>query len=548
MLELIRRYSHSPLIKALLTILAFTFVIYFGVSDVIRKIFGKDYIVKVGSIKITPDAFRQEKNRTISMMRSRVKNIDEKAESSKILYQMIWESIINLAAADFGLSVSDHVIEQYIGTAWKFKDEKGNFSANLLRGFLKKVDIPEQMFIDFSRKDIKKALINEPFKYLSPYDELDLFMRADKEKRILTILELNPASFPVLEKPTEEELDEFRTSNPELFETKETRSFRILKINESDIEKEIKITEDELKEAYEFSLDKDEKTFDEMKDELRTSLKDEKLESKLNDMTRQIEDSLIGGESVESVCEKFAISPIKYENVNDENKSEGKSEVIKESYAKDVLSVAFSIDEGTDSTFFEVAEEKGARLFLLVHVDKIEPKHVEELSKISKKVKKEWLSSKQKEKALALAREFVEKSKESQENLMTFAAKNGRIATTSKAFNREGEIDDKKAKKDPIIEQIHKNAFGLEKLQAAYEECNGKIVVYQLKKIVPVDDVMTDREKYAKQLVEQRTEDMYQQMINHLSKRYNMKVNYDVLKEVDDSFAEKHLNFDDLFN
>ena len=549
MLELIRRYSHSVVVKALLTVLAVTFVFCFGITDVIRRIMGKNYIVKIGNVEITPEAFRAEKNRTLDMMRSRVKHIDEKAESSKILYQMIWETILNLTAEDFGLSVSDNVIEQYIGTAWKFKDEKGRFSAHLLRAFLRKVEIPEQMFIDFSRKDIKKALIMEPFKYVSPYNELDAFIKANKEKRVLTVLDLNPGSFPVLETPTEEELEEFRTNNPDLFETKETRSFKILKISEREIEKEIQITPEELQEAYDFSPDKEDKTFDEMKEELIVTLKNEKLEAKINDMTRQIEDSLMGGESFESVVQKFNLESASFENVNMDNQSENEKNVIDEKYKNDILSVAFSVDEeGTDSQFFEVLDDKGGRLFLLIHMDKITPKFVAELSKISKKVMKEWRIAKKKEKALEMARDFVEEAKNGG-NLMTFAAKNGRIATFTKPFDREGKIDekDKKNSDAKLIKQIHENAFSLGKSEAAYEEFNGHVVVYQLREVVPVDDVMTGRDDYRKQLSAEMSDDFYQQLVNYLSKRYKMKINYDVLKEVDEGLAGGQINFDELF-
>ncbi|MDR1561197.1 MAG: SurA N-terminal domain-containing protein, partial [Holosporaceae bacterium] len=53
MLELIRRHSNSIIVKFFLTVLALTFIFCFGISDVIRKIVGKDYIVKIGNVKIS---------------------------------------------------------------------------------------------------------------------------------------------------------------------------------------------------------------------------------------------------------------------------------------------------------------------------------------------------------------------------------------------------------------------------------------------------------------------------------------------------------------
>ena len=61
MLEFIRKHSSSLGVKIFLTVLALTFVFWFGISDIIRKVTGKDYIVKIGNIKISPERFKHEK-------------------------------------------------------------------------------------------------------------------------------------------------------------------------------------------------------------------------------------------------------------------------------------------------------------------------------------------------------------------------------------------------------------------------------------------------------------------------------------------------------
>ena len=560
MLELIRRYSNSIVVKIFLAVLAITFLLSFGISGLINRLLGKDYLVQVGDIKITTHDFQNEKHRKLDLMRSRVKHIDDKAESAKIFYQMVWESVISVASRDFGINVSDDVVQQYLGSDWKFRDESGHFSANLLRGFLRNAQIPEQVFIDFSRNDLKKVLMCEPFRYVSAHTGLDEFIKSKKEKRTLTILELNPPSFPVLEKPTEEDLEEFRTANASLFETKETRSFKILKLTEAEIEKTIEITPEELQEAYEFSPEREDKSFDELKEELTYTLKNEKLDAKVSDITRQIEDSLIGGEAIEEVAQKAGISPIEIRDVNADNQRIGSNEsVIKEKYGKDVVAVAFSVDEGDDSSFFEALDENNKRIFLLVHVDSVNPKHVEELSKISEKVKKAWFESKQKEKALDLAKEFVDEKSKEGESLLAFAVKNGRIARTSKPFNRDGTIGnatekendkDKKKDEDSVVSAFYKNAFSLEKDEAGYGELNGKVIVYQVKEIIPNEDVLTDREKLMRELSAERTDDLYQQAIHYFSEKYKLDINENLVKEVvygESSSGGGRINVDDMF-
>ncbi|MDR2724204.1 MAG: SurA N-terminal domain-containing protein [Holosporaceae bacterium] len=532
MLELIRRHSQSIIVKAFLTILALTFVLFFGISDVIRRITGKDYVVKIGSIKISPLELKIEKARRAAMLKMQGKDIEDKNLTYVILHQLIWESIIDQAAQDYGIVVSEEAIKNYINGMNVFRNKDGSFNANLLRRFLQRIQLPEAMFVETVKKDIKNMLIRFPFAYVDMSAELDLFMHANLEKRSLAIVELKPSSFKITEKPTKEALEEFYKNNPDLFMAEETRSFRILELKEASVEKDVQISEEEIKEAYDNSPEKEDRTYDDMKAELETTLKQESIQSRVNEVTRQIEDALMVGEEIDAVVKKFNLNVIAIEDVDSKNKSAKSNAVISLPYKGDILAVAFSLDEGTDSSFSEVQEKQKEKVYWLLHLDKITPKHLIPLEECSGQVLQEWEIHWQKKKAEETASNYIQQLKNGG-SLEKIASKDKREYRVSPYFDRLGHIKDEKNKKfQSIIDVVHENAFTLEKTEADYKEIEGAFVVYQVNDVLSATKIdPEDERKYKDLLRDEIMDDMSQQLVGYLSKRFEIKINQEALKQ-----------------
>ena len=538
MLEFIRKHSSSLGVKIFLTVLALTFVFCFGISDIIRKVTGRDYIVKIGRLKISPEMFKVEKAKKMNLLRDKSEKIDDAVLTNEVLHSLIWDNIINGAAKEFGFVISDTTMKNYIRGMALFRDEQGRFNPNLLRGFLQKLRVPEERFIESSRRTIKEALIQAPIKFISVAPEADTYIKANLEKRTIDYVVLNPSSFKVAETPTRDDLESFYEEHQDDFTVEETRSLHIVELKESDIEKTIQISEDELKDAYDFSSEKDERSFDDMKAELTANLRQEKLQSTTDDITRQIEDALMAGEELKTVAEKFNLKMSSVKNV----KLSDTKAVANIPYGNDVLTVAFSIDEGTDSSFSEALDSKKERVLWLVHVDSITPKHAEAFEKVVDKVKEAWIKGKQNELAHAMANDFVEKVNAGG-SLKTLASKEGKICETSVAFDRFGKISDKKKSSD-IIESEHKAAFDLAKGKCTSHDLNGNVVVYCLNQIIPAKNIdKEERKKLYAELYKDMTTDIYQQLVGHLSKKYNVTINYEMLK----AFNEPIERLDDIF-
>ncbi len=77
-------------------------------------------------------------------------------------------------------------------------------------------------------------------------------------------------------------------------------------------------------------------------------------------------------------------------------------------------------------------------------------------------------------------------------------------------------------------------------------EIGGKIVVYQLNEIIYDEKFEKDHKpEYYVELIKDVSDDMYQQLIGYLSKRYEVKINYEVLKKVDEAIDSS--DFDEMF-
>ena len=143
MLELIRKYSKSIVVKIFLTILAASFFLFIGFSFVVDKLTGRDYVVKIANKKMSPQAFKYERDKKLNTIKKRLGDIDPKDVSGKILHQIIWENVINLASDDFGIVISDPTIYSHISNMDEFRTKDGRFNAVDFRRFLRMIEISE---------------------------------------------------------------------------------------------------------------------------------------------------------------------------------------------------------------------------------------------------------------------------------------------------------------------------------------------------------------------------------------------------------------------
>jgi peptidyl-prolyl cis-trans isomerase D len=540
MLELIRKYSKSIVVKIFLTILAGSFLFFFAFPIIADKLMGKDYVVKISNIKISPQIFKYEKSKKLRAIKRRSKSDEgDKELSSKILHQIIWENVINLASKDFGVIVSDSTMYSHISNMDVFRTDDGHFNATNLRRFLRALDISEEEFLQSSKREIKSHIVQFPFRYISLVDEFNYYSKINSEKRNLKFLEIDPKSFKIKEVPTDEDLEEFYNDNSEKFEVPERRSFDVLILSLDRVEKGVNIPQEEIieraRDLYgEDYTEKSLKTF--METEEFKNFKQERVAEAAEKITRQIEDDLVSGSTVEEVVEKYKLRSINVKNVTlDETDQIGLP------FKKDVMTVAFGSDEKEVGDFNEAEDANKKLVQWMVYVSDVTPKHVEPIEQAKEKVKLAWYKDQQHSKALAVANKIMSKVESGEE--LSHLAKKGRYVSKSTAyFDREGQTSDERNKSE-IISNLYEESFDKLKNDVGLKEINGKVVVYQVAGISYDDKSEKDnRQTQYISLIRDNSEDMYQQLIGYLSKKYEVKINYDVLKEVDETIDPSALD------
>jgi hypothetical protein len=568
MLAAIRKYSNSPIAKTLLFILVIAFIASFGLFQLVRKVFGKDYVLKLGSRRISPEVFLHEKRRINSIQKGFSKDHDKALDANFVLQRIICDNIIDLATEDFGFIISETTIKRYIGGLYMFRDKRGVFNANLFRIFLRKIQISENAFMGFLENEIKTSLIKLPFSYISVINELYPYTCAQLEHRTLTVVEVDPPSFSISQVPTDAELEEFYNAHKNEFMLGETRSFTLLELKESSVKDKIEIPEQEVKDLYETSPLKETKSYDEAKTELTEELKQEKLSATINDVTRQIEDDLMSGVSQSEVIKKFNLSVTKIENVVSNTAANDQSKFGGISYKEDALAVAFSMDDGTDSSFSEALNANGEKVQWMERLNGIVPTHVEPFASAKEKVMALWVKQKQQEKATEFAvelqksasltslertaqqtgcyvtpkfdrngdrtKEDKQKYKDDNKNSAKNAEKNEANDKNKNEQDNEQENNEIKDKFTDIINALHTDAFEMQSSDVRYKKIGDKIAVYQISEIIPAMNISDEEnKKYQTQLTRELVDDLQQQLINYLSRNdHAIKINDDMLRDI----------------
>lgn len=542
MLELIRKYSKSIVVKVFLTVLAASFLFFFAFPIIADKLMGKDYVVKIANKKISPQVFKYERDKKVNAIKKRFGDVDVTDLSSKILHQIIWENVINLAAQDFGIIVSDSTMYSHISNMNEFRTEDGHFNAANLRRFLRMFEVSESEFLDLSKREIKSHIIRFPFRYVSFADEFNYYSKIKTEKRKLKFIKINPSSFRISKAPTNEELEAFYNNNSEKFEVPERRSFDVLILSMDRVGKNIEIPQEEVIEKARdlYGEDYVEKSPEEfVKTDEFKNFKQERVAEAAEEIVRQVQDDLVSGSTIDEVVKKY-----KLRSLNIKNAAFDEADAVALPFRKDVMTVAFGSNEKEVGDFNEAEDSNKKLVQWLVYVSDIKPKHVELFEQAKEKVKLAWRKDEQHAKALSVANEIVSKVSAG-EKFVNVVGKAGYSAKSTVYFDRAGATSDPKNKSE-IVSDLHEEAFSKLKNEVGLKELNGNIVVYQLDGIgYDVKSEEKNKQNYYVGLVQDSSEDMYQQLIGHLSKKYKVKINYDVMKKVDEAIDASAL--DDVF-
>lgn len=402
MLGFIRKNANSVWVKAGLCLVACTFLFFFGMSDVINKITGNDYVVKVGDVKIGPNLFKFEARRTAERLR-KVGVENEDAVVNMTMHKMIDDELTKQLMAAYGISVDNDLVKMYMYSIPAFRNEKGEFDKRIVRSVMMNAKMSEPEFVEYLRDNIKHSILGVTLRSYEPKFPISVFSQAFFSRRDARYVYIPYESFAQVSY-NDDDLEEFYNANTSKFMIDETRDFVVLMIDEEELKKDINISEEEI--MSEFKARSEDADISTKRDEIRSYLADSALSEKVSKLIRDIEDDFAAGDSIQNIVKKYSIKQSDFVGMN-RNYTVPSGSTTSLPFMDAVLKTAFALELNNESTFVEGRDRQNKKVYWLVKNTKITPQHPKPFSAVKSGVANMYLKHKQKEAAAERAKAYV---------------------------------------------------------------------------------------------------------------------------------------------
>lgn len=526
MLSFIRKHSGSVFVKVFLCLIAFTFLFFFGMSDVIRKCTGKDYVIKVGDFKIGPNLLKYEYLKRCERFRN-LGISDENTMLGIVINQIIDEQLIDQISKNSGISVSEKLIKNYMRSVPEFMDTKtGQFNKAAVRNFMASMHMPEKTFIDFIRRNIEQTVLLAPISCVSTMPAMSYYVAGNLEKRTIKYAFIPEDIFSSNENFIDKDLKCFFNDNKDKFMEPETRDFSVLIIDESNVEQTIKVSEEDIKQEYNESGETE--NFNIVHDKLKNTLQSRKLKAELKKLKMSIEDDFVAGIPVSDMVKQYNLRTVQFKNVTRNQTFNSSMDL---PFINEAMSEVFQLKACREGSFVEGLDKNNKKVHWIVKVDVIKPTHVSDYDKVKDKIILEYKKSKINEKMLGLAQSFVDKINDG--NVIDSVIGNFKMSVITN-LSREEKLNSEKVQNEMLSQEIINQIFDLPNLKAGYAKIKNGCIVFQIISINDDKDIKKeDINKYGKQLIQEMSSDLYQQFKVYFGKQLEIKFNKDMLKNYD---------------
>ena len=270
MLDALRRATKSWIMKAVLGVLALTFVAFFGGSNFGGGGHGggqsgrnTNAVVEVGDVDYSLHQVGRAFNRQIQQIsQASGQQIDPRSPiAASVLEQaigtLVTRALYDVAARDLGVSASDAAVLKAIQRVPAFRGPGGGFDRSLFGSYLRQAGISEAQFIASAREDLQRS------QYLGtlsagiavPDTMLDAFYKYRAEQRIVQLVTINSATVVGLSPPDEAQLSTFYEENKRFFQAPEYREATVAALTIDALAAAIVVDDAEVADTYADRLD-----------------------------------------------------------------------------------------------------------------------------------------------------------------------------------------------------------------------------------------------------------------------------------------------------
>lgn len=256
MLDAIRKRAGSLVVKILFAFLTLSFVIW-GVADVFRPGSRADWAAKVGGEKIPASVFHEEYRTTVQRLGATLgRPIDaEQARAfglpRSVLDRLVDGALLDRAAAELGLRVSDDSVREAIRSNPQFRNQLGTFDPQIFRATLAQAGFTEDRYVALLRRElVREQVIGSLAEGIVPPKAMtEDALRWRGERRTAELVRITDASIAVAD-ADEPTLRQFYQDYPGLFTAPEFRTFSAVILSADEVAKTMTVDDAALREAY----------------------------------------------------------------------------------------------------------------------------------------------------------------------------------------------------------------------------------------------------------------------------------------------------------
>ena len=261
MLQALRKQTGSWVVKILLGLLILSFAIW-GINDIFLG--ERDpAVAEVGGVKITSSQlnreFRRELARVSPMFGGRLDR--EQAKQLGLLDgaldELINRILFSLGTRDLGVAVSEELVRRTIRGNPAFHDDRGQFDRRLFANVLFQNNFTEDVYISMIKADLARSHLTSAVASLSqvPQKSVETIYRYRHERRIAEHVLVPTSSVTGVGVPDQAAIDKFYKAHSARYMAPEYRSVTYVSLDPDILAADIRVSDDQLREAYEARRD-----------------------------------------------------------------------------------------------------------------------------------------------------------------------------------------------------------------------------------------------------------------------------------------------------
>lgn len=257
-LAAIRKHSGSIVIKALFGLLILAFGLW-GIGDFLTPKPQDKIVATVGEASISAADLERQAEGEIRQMRELLGARFDREQAralglyGMVLGRMVQESLLDQAAKRAGLVVTDNAIRAEIDATPAFRGSLGTFDRGRFQQFLQASGFSEGAYISLLRRAmLREALIESALAPVTPPKAAAAVLYRERgEKRTAEAVLVKDTAQTAPVTLSEGEILAFHQTNAARWTSPEYRALTVARMDVDDIAREIAVSEDDLRQAFE---------------------------------------------------------------------------------------------------------------------------------------------------------------------------------------------------------------------------------------------------------------------------------------------------------